>query len=479
MSNKIEALNLEDYDISEEKGFLSSDLAAVKLSNPYYSQWEEIATKIPLLILTSQLKPAIENELQLLKIDQLITSSDLKRGYVLLTFIINGYVWSSNPPNEVIPDALAYPLLEISSKLGLPPVVTYSSVVLWNYRTIDETKSLDMQNLTTDLSFTGSFDEAWFYLISVYFEKVGAQAIKYGLRAIDSVNQNNSELFIENMKALAESISQLTAVLNRIEEKCDPYVFYFRIRPFLAGWKNMEKVGLPSGVKYGYNGEYQQWAGGSNAQSSLIQYLDLVLGVTHFNSEGKQQFSKNTISNEGQYKRNAYLLNMQNYMPQLHRKFLQDVNNISNIRQYVISQNKDSNIKLAYDTCIAMLKLFRDYHLTIIKKYILTPANAEKIHDTTVLRNGLANTHNAKNHIGTGGTSLVNFLSQCRDETSDMAVTKWVRQALKNKTPNNSNLEMNLLFDYNYNFIGFKDKNSNVQLADDEHSDVDFFVHHW
>lgn len=483
MTSDINVLNLEEYDIDGEKGFLSSEMPPEALPNEYYAPWEKIATNIPQLVLTSQMKNAVENELPLLSVDQLTTLPELKRAYVLLTFMINAYVWSSNPPNEVVPDQLAQPLLQVSEKLGLPPIATYSSVVLWNYKVVDPSKPLNLENLTTGLTFTGSFDEAWFYLISVYFEKVGARCIEHGLKAVDAVNSADSAAFIDSMKQLAQGIDNLTAILNRMEEKCDPYVFYFRIRPFLAGWKNMAKAGLPNGVKYGPQGEFQEWAGGSNAQSSLIQYLDIILGVTHFCDGGKEQYPRKPIANESQYKRNDYLLNMREYMPGPHRRFLKAVGESTNIRQFVLSQDADTNVRLAYDTCISMLKNFREVHLsTIIRKYIMIPAAAERMQQSNTLRHGLANTHEAKpkEHVGTGGTALLKFLTQCRDETSDMAVTKWVKEYLKDAPSDAANRELSFIFDYNYNFMGFKDKAVNIQhIEDDENGDVDFFIHHW
>lgn len=483
MTTDINVLKLEDYDIDEKRGFLSSEMPPSALPHEYYAPWEKIATNIPQLLLTSQMKNVVENELPLLSIDQLSTLPELKRAYVLLTFMINGYVWSSTPPNECVPEALAQPLLQVSEKLGLPPIATYSSVVLWNYKIVDPSKPLDLENLTTGLTFTGSIDESWFYLISVYFEKVGARCIEHGLKAINAVNNADSAQFINSMKQLAQGIDDLTEILTRMDEKCDPYVFYFRIRPFLAGWKNMAKAGLPNGVKYGSEGGYQQWAGGSNAQSSLIQYLDLVLGVTHFTDAGQEKYPRKPIANESQYKRNDYLLNMREYMPGPHRSFLKTINETTNIRQFVLSQAEDTDVRLAYDTCISMLKNFRDVHLdTIIRKYIMIPAAAERMQQSNTMRQGLANTHDAKpkEQVGTGGTSLLKFLTQCRDETSDMAVTKWVKEYLKDGTADSANRELNFIFDYNFNFMGFKDKTVNIQHAeDDENGDVDFFIHHW
>lgn len=83
-----------------------------------------------------------------------------------------------------------------------------------------------------------------------------------------------------------------------MEEGCAPEVFYRDIRPFLAGSKNMALAGLPDGVFYEEDddvgkGEWRQYSGGSNAQSSLMQFFDIVLGVEH--SEQKYSGPKNNF----------------------------------------------------------------------------------------------------------------------------------------------------------------------------------------
>lgn len=86
---------------------------------------------------------------------------------------------------------------------------------------------------------------------------------------------------IDGLEGLAATIERLSKALMEMELKCEPNVFYFKIRPFLAGWTNMSHMGLPQGVRYGAEGQYRIFSGGSNAQSSLIQTLDILLGVKH------------------------------------------------------------------------------------------------------------------------------------------------------------------------------------------------------
>lgn len=115
-------------------------------------------------------------------------------------------------------------------------------------------------------------------------EARGGEIIPTVLRAINAVRADNTEVVRECLLSLASSIQDIGVLLERMYEKCDPEVFYHHIRPSLAGTKNMAHVGLPKGVFYDEGngkGQWRQNSGGSNAQSSLIQFFDVVLGVEH------------------------------------------------------------------------------------------------------------------------------------------------------------------------------------------------------
>jgi len=141
-----------------------------------------------------------------------------------------------------------------------------------------------VNNLSVLHTFTGTIDEAWFYLISVAIEARGAEIIRLMLRAMDAVRSNSPSVVADSLETLSVIFQEIGVILERMYEKCDPEVFYHQIRPFLAGSKNMVGAGLPNGVFYeegNGRGEWRQYSGGSNAQSSLIQFFDVALGVEH------------------------------------------------------------------------------------------------------------------------------------------------------------------------------------------------------
>lgn len=86
-----------------------------------------------------------------------------------------------------------------------------------------------MENLTSLHTFTGTVDEAWFYLISVSMEARGGEIIPAVMRAMDAVRTNDSKVIRDCLLSFAESIHDIGVLLERIYEKCELEVFYHRI----------------------------------------------------------------------------------------------------------------------------------------------------------------------------------------------------------------------------------------------------------
>lgn len=159
----------------------------------------------------------------------------------------------------------------------------------------------NLENISTLNTFTGSLDESWFYLVSVAIEARAAPILPTMLDAIQAARMDDSRMVTACLKSFAERVDELGTLLQRMYENCDPHVFYHRIRPFLAGSKNMADAGLPNGVLYEDGTgreEYRHYSGGSNAQSSLIQFFDLVLGVEH-RPTGEKRPPETSESEEG------------------------------------------------------------------------------------------------------------------------------------------------------------------------------------
>lgn len=238
--------------------------------------------------------------------------------------------------------------------------------------------------------------------------------------AIDAISRNNSHIILGALIKFGYIVREIGNLLKRMNEGCDPMVFYNEIRPFLAGSKNMGLAGLPQGVFYSEGvdaegkekGQYRQYSGGSNAQSSLIQFFDVILGVSHHSTVGTAP------------SKNGFLSEMRNYMPGPHRAFLSHLEQSPSIREY--AQNCPiPEVGEAYNFAVKELERFRDVHIQIVTRYIIRPSRAQQppaVNGGINIAVASSRSGDTKGLKGTGGTDLMPFLRQARDETRDTAL---------------------------------------------------------
>ncbi|KAL1839638.1 hypothetical protein VTJ49DRAFT_1299 [Mycothermus thermophilus] len=454
---------LADYGISPRHGFLPDVLPLTRLPDPYYNKWEAIVANLQGLILSRRLRGVIDR-LPVLSTVGLEHEAEWRRAYMLLCFMAHGYIWGGDSPSDRLPPPIAVPLIQVSKHLELPPVATYAAVCLWNFKPLFMDEEIDnLENLSTLTTFTGALDESWFYLVSVAMEARGAPIIPLMLTAIAAAREGDSHAVTRCLHTFAERLDDLGTLLQRMHENCDPHIFYHRIRPFLAGSKNMAEAGLPHGVRYedgSGNEPYRQYAGGSNAQSSLIQFFDIVLGIEHRPTGEKRGPANDHRDGRAPPPKHNFIEEMRQYMPGPHARFLRDVQAVANIRGFVESRPHDRQLCVAYDACLAMLRALRDKHIAIVTRYIVMPSrevrarsrSPEATRGNAPATRGRLNLATASrrpfqpagiafgasdaeavvkkgvNLKGTGGTALISFLKQARDETGEPAVEEWTKR---------------------------------------------------
>ena len=289
---------------------------------------------------------------------------------------------------------------------------------------------LTLDNLSTLHTFTGTPSESWFLLVSAAIEARSASILPLLLSSLHAVRNGDVALLTSDLRELAAEIVEMGVLLQKMHAECDPNVFYNQIRPFLAGWNNMSPAGLPQGVIYegtkpfranpphpiDWTTGYRTYAGGSNAQSALIQALDIVMGIDH-----RPTGEKKDMGGEGvpPPKRHEFIKEMRGYMPGGHRRFLEDLSRVSNLRDFVTkypASIQGNELKEAFDACLAGLRRFRDIHIQIVSRYILVPSSK-----TTVKK------PNPGGETGTGGTRLIPFLKQVREETMEGVAAEYTR----------------------------------------------------
>ncbi|KAK5170142.1 uncharacterized protein LTR77_004727 [Saxophila tyrrhenica] len=441
--------NPEDYDVSLENGFLPTTPPLERLPDSYYEPWEHVVKNLQGLILSKRLREVVDR-LPVLSTDRLFGEAQWRRAYSALGFIAHAYIWGGNKPAERVPPPITVPFRKTCEHLELPMVATYSGLCLWNWKPIFESEPVDtLANLDIIDTFTGSLDEKWFYLISVAIEAKGGPLVPLMLHAIESANHGNRAAVTHFLRAFAERLDDIGTTLLRMYDDCDPHIFYNRIRPFLAGSKNMSDAGLPNGVVFDDGGpmnkqRYVQFSGGSNAQSSIIQFFDLVLSVDHRpTGEKKADVDERSEKRKPKKPEPNFIHEMRKYMPGPHARFLEKVGQVANIRDFVQRHSYDRELSVAFDASLAMLSALRDKHIQMVSRYIIVQKAAAKKLEESKPKDDKALAHRPKRDsssaekpeenrklVGTGGSSLIPFLRQARNEVGEVATESWTRRLL-------------------------------------------------
>ena len=301
----------------------------------------------------------------------------------------------------------------MSSHLELPPVLTYAGANLWNF-TCPHNEFGVVEDLKLLCSFTGTESESWFLLISVAMEAKGAGIIDTMLGAADAIKTRDYATIISALDSLRDCIQGVSNLLERMYERCDPMTFYHRIRPYLAGSKNMAAAGLPRGVFYDEGngkGQWRQLAGGNNGQSSLIQFFDIILGVDH-------KGNGNSAPSPGE---KSFHAEVREYMPGPHRRFLLYAAHIGSIRELALLPSKTEGqrrLREAYVGATDALRDFRNKHIKIVTRYIVLPSKQPWEGTRKNLASSSSGGKASQELTGTGGSCLMPFLKQARDETA-------------------------------------------------------------
>jgi indoleamine 2,3-dioxygenase len=306
-----------------------------------------------------------------------LAGADLDRAMQVLSLLGNAYVWAAPEPALRLPPPIARPWWAVAARLDRPPIIAHAELVLRNWRRLDPAGPLALDNLDTQLLFLGGLDERWFYLVTVAIEAAGGPGLAALLAALEAAATGDGPGLGVHLNALAGSLRAMLAALRRMPEQCDPYIFYHRVRPYLASWPE------PGVIYEGVDETPRRFSGGSAAQSSLIQALDAGLGIRHDS---------------------PFLRDMRRYMPRPHRRLVEVLEASPSLRDYLTAGPPPGALIDAYDGCVELLDQFRRAHMEYSVRYISRQAAGEA--------------------RGTGGTDFVPLLSGARKATRRAAIRR-------------------------------------------------------
>lgn len=366
-------------------GFLPPEDPLTSLSAPF-EDWVRAGDALPKLALSRHVRPVVE-DLPPFLLDRLDTLAEHERAMSLLSFLANMYVFApDHPVATAIPRNLAVAWHGVACRLGRPPMLTYASQVMFNWRRFDRHGPVEVGNLHMIQNFLGGMDEEWFVTIHVHIEAVAGRALAVLIPGQEAVSRGEAENVVRCLEAVTEVLHEMRTILERMKERCDPNTYYHRIRPYMFGWKNNPE--LPDGMVYtgveAYEGKPRQFRGETGAQSAVIYAVDGFLGIEHGYDEMR-----------------AYLMEMRDYMPVQDRHFIEAVERRPSVRQFALERGNDlPGLQRAYNDAVEALYEFRRLHIEYAALYVLKPGQREN-----------------KGHVGTGGTPFTVYLKKHIDET--------------------------------------------------------------
>jgi indoleamine 2,3-dioxygenase len=379
--------DLARFEASRERGFLPETDPARTLPAAF-AAWESLAHDLPKRIGAGRVRVAIET-LPAAPIADLADGPYLRRAMQLLSYLGHAYVWGETLPVARIPRSIAVPWHAVATRLGRPPVLSYASYALDNWRRIDPAGPIALGNIAILQNFLGGLDEDWFIAVHIDIEAKAANILRRIAPALDSAARDDAVQVARHLEAIAAALETLVATLRRMPEGCDPYIYFHRVRPYIHGWKN--NPALPDGVVYEgvaeYGGKPQRFRGETGAQSAIVPALDAFLGVAHADDPLR-----------------AYLSEMRDYMPPAHRAFLAAIEAAPPLRPFVAhAGERHRALRQTYDACVGHIERFRTVHLEFAASYIHKQAQSDGANP---------------NAVGTGGTPFMAYLRKHRDETA-------------------------------------------------------------
>ena len=379
-------------DINNVEGFIGSKqpLRYLTDKNIDEQKLEDLAVAIPKLLLTNKIRHQID------KLPHDFFSHDLNKYSevelrllnVQFSFLAHAYVWGDLAPSKVLCKSIALPWSNISEKLGRPPILSYASYCLDNWHKINDDDGVNLNNVALNYNFLGGIDEDWFVTIHVCIEHAANLAIASAFNIALAYQQNTADekTLLKELTNIKTSMLEVNHIFRKMPEKCDPYIYYHRVRPYIFGWKN--NPSLPEGLIYEgcFDDKPQLYRGETGAQSSIVPALDALLSVVHEKDELRE-----------------YLDEMKSYMPPSHRELIKFIEDHSQVKTDI--KNNEELIAL-FDDCCQEISIFRSQHLQYAADYI---------HNQNT-KNTLFGTGGSKVR-GTGGTPFMKYLRKHRDET--------------------------------------------------------------
>ncbi len=300
-----------------------------------------------------------------------IPEDQLPRVKMMLGMLAQAFVWCNGEDEKThyVPESIAIPLVGVSARLKEPPILNYADYILRNTQ-LKIPEMVHPALFKSVYTFTGMKSEFGFILSHILYELKGREAIQVGLKALSAAVNHEEETTGIALTELYVIILDLIEQFNTVHKTTKEEDFREHFRVFLKGWKSI----IPDMTYRGVSINAGELRGETGAQSSLLPFLDGVIGVS------------NTLMQHS-----SLYHAWRPYMPEADRLFLSDIGFLGEkLREFV---RMNTMLIDAYNKVLISLMDFRKNHLMTITQYI--EGKNSKVFDG----------------IGTGGTFYSTYLN--------------------------------------------------------------------
>jgi len=380
-------MQLSDYGMSRERGFLSPYEIDEVFLPTRFDAVIDTAERLSDLLSTGRVRHWLgklpEPDIARWVLDA--PEEQVRTMMVHYSFLVQAWVWGEPEPPRHLPANLARPIVALADRLGQAPLLPYSGYVLDNWARIDKAGPIALENIRMVQNFLGGADENWFVMIHVAIEAEAGVLLDNAVQLVAAARDENADLCEALLTGMDAAWERIYAVFARMTERCDPYVYFHRVRPYIHGWANNPALG--EGLVYEgvdkFAGKPQAFRGQTGSQSSIVPSMDALFGVHHSADPLK-----------------AFLDELHQYRPVQHRRFIEGLAAQSRLRAFVSRTNSPA-LRDAFNACLEQVARFRTRHLEYAASYINKQAGSIAGNDPDV---------------GTGGTPFMKYLKKHRDE---------------------------------------------------------------
>lgn len=380
-------MKLSDYSMSASRGFLSSfeivDIDLPDIFSPVIAAAENLSG----MMTTGRVRHWLKQLPELDLTDWAANAPDeqVRVAMVHYSFMVQAFVWGEKDAPTQLPANLARPMVALAERLDQAPLLPYSCYVLDNWARLDRDAPIALDNVYMVQNFLGGADENWFVLIHVAIEAAAGPILDLACNLVAAASSEQADLATRLLTEMHGHWDKVNAIFDDMPLRCDPYIYYQRVRPYIHGWAN--NPALPNGLIYEgvdkYEGKGQSFRGQTGSQSSIVPSMDALFQVSHENDPLR-----------------AYLDELHAYRPLPHRKYIEDMREQSKLRDFAVASG-DSALRDAFNANVEQVARFRTRHLEYAASYINKQAKTGDGNDT---------------EVGTGGTPFMKYLKKHRDE---------------------------------------------------------------